>query len=97
MIRLLAHPLPTPHLPYASCLSFSVFLCVAGRASTDGREGVGEEPNHTTAERKTDPLEIIQYSLILYKPCHVHDVLKLWVPSQLVQPTKDPTTKSTTK
>jgi len=31
MIRLLAHLLPT--LPSASCLSFSVFLCVANRAS----------------------------------------------------------------
>ncbi len=31
MIRLLAHPLPPP-LPSWTCLSFSVFLCVAGRA-----------------------------------------------------------------
>jgi hypothetical protein len=30
MIRLLAHP--PPHHPSASCLSFSDFLCAAGRA-----------------------------------------------------------------
>jgi hypothetical protein len=33
MIWLLPNPSPTPPpLPSASCLSFSVFLCVAGRA-----------------------------------------------------------------
>ncbi len=40
----LAHPLPT-----ACCLSFSVFLCIAGRAYLRARrEGMGKEPNHTT-------------------------------------------------
>jgi hypothetical protein len=43
---------------YASsvgCLSFSVFLCVVGLLLTpltgEGGEGVGEEPNHTTARK----------------------------------------------
>ncbi len=43
-------PPPRPFLPSASCLSFPVFLCVAGWAYLrKGRKGVGEEPNHTTA------------------------------------------------
>ncbi len=47
---------PLPPLPSASCLSFSVFLCVAGRAYwREMGDGVGEEPNHTTA-RKSGPL-----------------------------------------
>ncbi len=46
-------PCPTPppplSLPLASCLSFSVFLCVADQAFwVRGWEGVGEEPNHAT-------------------------------------------------
>ncbi len=36
------HLPPFPPLPAASCLSFSVFLCVAGRELTDGREGGGD-------------------------------------------------------
>jgi hypothetical protein len=58
-------PPPPPPLPSASCLSFSVFLCTAGRAElTDrrGERGAGEEPNHTTA-RKPGPLCIVRYSL----------------------------------
>jgi len=52
-------PSPLPPLPSASCLSFSVFFCVAyGRG---GRER-GKEPNHTTS-RKLGPLQIAQYSL----------------------------------
>ncbi len=39
MIRLLTHPIPTP-LPSAICLSFAVFLCVAGEL-TDMRGGRG--------------------------------------------------------
>ncbi len=35
MIRLPAHPLPFP-LPSASCIFFSVFLCVAGGATAGG-------------------------------------------------------------
>jgi len=45
--------------PISKCLSFWVFLCVAGPAYTDGRRG---EPNHTTP-RKLDPL--FQSSLVL--------------------------------
>ncbi len=48
----------SPNFPAASCLSFSVFLCVAGRTCWRERgEGVrvGEEPNYTTA-RKSDPV-----------------------------------------
>jgi hypothetical protein len=42
-------PLP-PRLPSATCLSFSVFLCVAVRAFWRERgEGMGEEPNQLTA------------------------------------------------
>jgi hypothetical protein len=59
-VRIIRHHTPTtflPPLPSASCLfSFSVILCVAGRANGRrrwGREGV--EPNNTTA-RKHGPL-----------------------------------------
>ncbi len=65
MIRLLALPLP-PSFPSATCFSFSVFLCVAGRAywRERRREGVGVdlEPKHTTA-RKPGPLYSIQHFL----------------------------------
>ncbi len=61
---------PNPPLTLASCPSFPFFLYVVRRVvlhSTDGRgEGVGEEPNHTTA-RKPDPPLIIQYSLMSLK------------------------------
>jgi hypothetical protein len=58
----LAPPIPSnPLLPSACCLSF---LRVAGRAYwRKSGEGVGEEPNHTTA-RKPCPLSVIQYSLL---------------------------------
>jgi hypothetical protein len=46
------HP-PLP-LTSVSCLSFSVFLCVAVQACGRGDVGVGEEPNHSTA-RKPGP------------------------------------------
>ncbi len=45
------------YLPSASCLSLSVFLCVAGRAK--GMKGEGE-PNHTTA-RKPEPVFLNVY------------------------------------
>ncbi len=61
----LAPPPLFPPLPSASCLSFSVFLCVVVQAYwRERREGVGEEPNHTLA-RKPCPLSIIQYSLVI--------------------------------
>ncbi len=61
MIWLLPHPIPPR--PSASCLSFSIFLCVPARAFWRERgKGVGEEPNHTTT-RKLGPLLIIQYSV----------------------------------
>ncbi len=49
--------------PVGKCLSFSVFLCVAGQTYRR-REGKGakEEPNRTAA-RKPGLLQIIQYSL----------------------------------
>ncbi len=50
---------PPPLLPSASCLSFSVFLCVACRAYR--RKG-GERRNKSV--RKFAPLYIIQYSLV---------------------------------
>ncbi len=50
----LAPPQPPPSpLPSTSCLSFSVFLCVASRCYWP--KGLEEEPNHTTA-RKAGPL-----------------------------------------
>ncbi len=50
-------PTPFPPLRSASCLSFSVFLCVAGRAYWREKrgDGLGDKPNHTTA-RKPGPL-----------------------------------------
>jgi len=58
---------PLPHLPSASCLSFSVFLCVAESSLLAGEVvrayGVGEEPNNTTAA-KPGLLYITQYSLL---------------------------------
>jgi hypothetical protein len=48
----LAPRLPPPTTSPASCLSFSVFLYVAGRAYwRESGEGVGEEPNQTTARK----------------------------------------------
>ncbi len=44
-------PTPSSPFPSASCLSFSVSHCVAGRAYWCER-GVGEEPNHTTHWKK---------------------------------------------
>ncbi len=48
-------PTPFPPLPWASSLSFSVFLCVAGRerqlAAGGGGTGAEEEPNHTMAKK----------------------------------------------
>jgi hypothetical protein len=55
----------------ASCLSFSVFLFVEGRAYWREREdGAGVEPNHTTA-RKPDPLN---HSILsgTYEPFHFY-------------------------
>ncbi len=52
-----------PPLSSASCISFSVFLCVPDRAwGGGGGGGMGVDPNHTTA-RKPGPLNIIQYFL----------------------------------
>ncbi len=46
------HALPLPPLPSESCLSFSVFLCVAGGAyGREKGEGVCVEPNQTTARK----------------------------------------------
>ncbi len=51
MIWLLAHPLSP--LSSAGYLSFSAFLCVAGRAYwREVGTGVSEEPNHTTARKR---------------------------------------------
>ncbi len=49
-----AHPHPLPH-PSARGLSFSVFLCVAGRAFWRDMGGGGVLSYHTTA-RKPGPL-----------------------------------------
>jgi hypothetical protein len=43
---------PSPPLPSATCLSFSVFLCVAGRG--DGRGA--KSANQTTARKPGPPL-----------------------------------------
>ncbi len=61
-------PLPYPppsHLLTGSCVSFSVFLCVARRAYRQGgySEGSGKEPNHRTTK-----------SIVLYNPLHT-----LWI------------------
>jgi len=60
-VSLLPHPLDP--FPLASCLSFSVFLCVSSVEITEGRGegGGGQEPNNTV--RKPGPLLIIQCSL----------------------------------
>ncbi len=63
MTRLLAHLLPPPSREQVVYLSQS--SCVSPVELSEGEgEGVGEEPNHTTA-RKPYPLKIIQYSLVL--------------------------------
>ncbi len=51
------HPYSPPPLSSASCISFSVFLCVAGPeyGRERGKEGMGVESSHTTA-RKPGPL-----------------------------------------
>ncbi len=59
---------PTPYLPFptTNCLSFSVFLCVAGRAhwqERGGAGGLGRSQIIRLREKKTGPLYIIQYSL----------------------------------
>jgi hypothetical protein len=57
------HPPPYPPLLSASCLSFSAFLCVAGRL-IEGKEGSGWARGSGVIQpaRKPDPLCIIQYS-----------------------------------
>ncbi len=53
VIRLLAHPFPPPPpIPSANCLSFSVFLCVAGPASWRERGRGGERRWAVSYERK---------------------------------------------
>jgi|688.fasta_scaffold1056905_1 hypothetical protein len=54
--------LASPPLPWANCLSFSVFLCIS--QLTDGGWGVGEDPTHRNA-KKPSPLWInfFRYSL----------------------------------
>jgi hypothetical protein len=60
---------PSPPLPSANFLSFSVFPCSAGRVR--GGEGRGgEEPNHMNG-RKSGPLQIIEYSLPPPIPAHL--------------------------
>jgi hypothetical protein len=51
MIWLLPHPFPL--FPSASCLSFSVFLCIAGQRLPTGEdgEGVEDEPNSYDGEK----------------------------------------------
>ncbi len=56
-------PISLPPVPSASCLSFSVFQCASLVEITEG-EGVGEEPNYTTA-RNPGLLLFDQYSLPL--------------------------------
>jgi hypothetical protein len=65
IIRFGSSPAPSPPLPSARCLYFSVFLCVASAVMywrNREREVVGKETNHTTA-RQPAPLYIIQFSL----------------------------------
>ncbi len=46
----------------ASCLSLSVFVCVAGRAYR--REGSREEPNHTTTRKPSPIWHILTLSML---------------------------------
>jgi hypothetical protein len=66
MIIDLAPPNPPSHSPVSK---LSLFLSLPvwrwSGLLTGGIDGVGEEPNHTTA-RKPGPLQIIQYSLGLW-------------------------------
>ncbi len=55
-------PLPPP-LQSATRLYFPVFLCISGRSYWRRGEGVGEEPDHTTARWE---------SLALYKSVNTH-------------------------
>jgi hypothetical protein len=57
MIWFLPHPLPLSHI--SNCLSFSVFLCVAGRAYWRGGGGGGTKSHDG---EKSGPLYTIQYS-----------------------------------
>ncbi len=61
-------PCPPP-LPSAYCLSFSVFLCVAGPAYW--QEGVGVEPDNTTA-RKLESLGLYKSFNPLWLVCACH-------------------------
>jgi hypothetical protein len=60
-------PPPTPAVSRQQVVSLSKtsYVHVSQVEPTDGRgrEGVGEEPNHTTS-RKPGPLLIVQYSLL---------------------------------
>ncbi len=58
---------PSPSLTSSNCLSFSVILCVAGRAYWRRQGGGGGKPNHTTARSLvlSIPFNTLYYSLWL--------------------------------
>jgi hypothetical protein len=65
-------PIPFPHLPCASCLSFSVFMCIVGQAYRRERGSRGGWGRSQIIRRPESLVlyKIIQYSLIssIYPP-----------------------------
>jgi len=75
MIRLLVHPSPSP--TSARCLSFTVFLCVPGRAYSqecEGRGGGGA--NQYDSEKTWASINLSLLSTCLYTYCQLHKELR---------------------
>ncbi len=65
MIWLLAHPLPFSHVSKLDLRHTGRLKKRDNLLTGEGREGVGEEPNHTTT-RKPGSLYLIQYRLLAH-------------------------------
>ncbi len=77
---------PTP-LPWANCLSFSVFLRVAGRAywRERGGGGVVEEPNHKTARESMAFYKLFNTLLLFtFTPLFHSKIEKALIPTDVV-------------
>ncbi len=76
-------PSPPPALPSASCLSFAVFLCVAGWAYWRvGGRGGGEEPNSPTNSfdrEKAWPSLNKSFNTLCLRPCSILPLCKLFL------------------